>query len=950
MASGRTTESPDPSDTGARRIHALGQAIWLQGFRRRLIDSGRAAALIRDAGLGGLTTDFTLLAGSVARGGEYASVLRTHAEGDSTTADVQRRLLVEEAAVAAAALAPVHAASGGVDGFVGIEVDPALAHDAESMARAARHLLAIDGAANVMPSLPASNSGFAVFETLVADGLPAQIGPVFTLRSAMRAAKAFDRGAAGAERMSTAVVSFAIAPLDNLVDQLLHREIRAVPRDMSAVESLLGGAGVATAKLVWRRMGERRGAEASRLRIAWTGLVSTDPRQPRHHYVEQLVGPGTIAILDATLLEGLLRRGEIEATLGRRVDDAGDLLGELQELGIDVEEVGSALEAKALRRARAAHEQFSAAVERAAGAIVREPRAAARRAAHGVPWWGRTTEIDDALIDTAELERRDAVARLWSKDATLWSEEAEAAELIRNRLGWLDVAASPAADPDAMLGFVAELGAGEVESVILLGMGGSSLTAEVCRDIFRTDRVRVLDSTVPSHIRSIAGQVDPARTVVVVASKSGTTVEVRALFDWFYALATPMLDRPGERFAAITDPGTPLEQLAHERRFRRLWLAPSDVGGRFSGLTVFGTLPLALMEVDVQRVLDAARRMAAACAPEVEPAANPAARLAGALYRAHGRRRDKLTIITSPRLAGFALWIEQLVAESTGKQGTGLIPVVDEPEVDVDDYGDDRLFVALSLRDDDLDEHRSRVDELVAAGLPALHFELDDAHEIGAEMFRWEAAVALLGALLGINPFDQPDVQASKDRTAALLATDHEDDPLWERQPLATDAGWTIFADIERDEELAARLKGDGLRAWLAAHLGRAENGEYVALQAFLPPDDDVHESLQELRALLAEQLGVATTLGWGPAFLHSTGQLHKGGPDTGLFLQLTADVDEDIDVPGAGYTFARLLRAQSLGDLAALEERGRRVVRVHLRDPAPGCHILLQAAEDAFG
>lgn len=947
MASGRATESPE---TPARRIHALGQAIWLQGLRRQLIDSGRVAQLIRDAALGGLTTDFTMLAGCVARGGEYAASLQALVEVD-TDAAMRQRLLAEEAAIAAAALAPVHQASKGVDGFVSVDIDPALAHDAESMARAVRRLLAADGAANIMPKLPATNSGFAVFETLVADGLPVHVGPVFTVRSALRAAEAFDRGCAGADSAPTAVVSFAVAPIDNLVDQLLHRHIRAAPGDMSGVESLLGGAGIATAKLAWRRLGERRpGGGAAGLRVAWTELLSSDPRQPRQHYVEQLVGPETIAIVDMTLLERLLYRGEIQATLGRQVDDAVEMLGELDDLGIDVEEVGSALEAKALRQARAAHQEFAVVVEKAVRAVARDGRTAAARARRGTRWWSARTEIEDALVDTSELARRNAVARLWSKDATLWSDDTEAAELIRNRLGWIDVAASPAADPDAMLGFVAELEAGEVESIIFLGMGGSSLTTEVCADLFQVDRVRVLDSTVPARIRSIAGQVDPARTAVIVASKSGTTVEVRALFDWFYALATPMLDSPGERFAAITDPGTPLEQLAHERSFHRLWLAPPDVGGRFSALTVFGTLPMALMGIDVQGVLNAGRRMAAACAPEVDLAANPAARLAVALRGALEAGRDKLTFINSSRMAGFGRWVEQMIAESTGKEGTGLIPVIDEPEVDIDDYGDDRLFIAVSLRGDDIEAHRRRVGAIAAAGLPLLQFELDDPLEIGAELFRWEAAVALLGGLLGINPFDQPNVQAAKDRTAALLAADREDDRMWDRQPLATDAGWTVFADIERDEELAAGIDGDDLSAWLAAHLGRAEDGDYVALQAFLAPEQEVRELLQELRALIVEQLGVATTLGWGPAFLHSSGQLHKGGPDTGVFLQITADVDEDIEVPGAGYTFARLLRAQSLGDLAALEERGRRIIRVHLREATAGCRILLAAAEGALG
>jgi transaldolase/glucose-6-phosphate isomerase len=943
------------ADNALGEIRARGQAVWLNGMRRRLVDSGRLSELMDTMAVSGVATDLGALTGAVARGGEYAEPLLGLRETDSHDVPLER-LLAEEAAITAAPLRPLYEQSGGSDGLVSVDVDLSRAHDAEGMARAARRLLAEAEAPNVVAKLPPTSSGFAVFEALVADGVHVHVGPLFSIASVLRATEAFLRGTdGGSERTPVAVVSFGLAAIDNLIDQMLQREIRAAGRDMSRVESLIGGAATAMAKVAWGRQGERMAAAgadpaARRLRLAWVDLSSPDPRQPREHYVERLVGPGTIAVLDTPLLASLARRADIDTMLDEGVDQAEEVIAELAELGIDTEEVGGVLEARVVRRARALYAELATRVDVAARALAADQAGASRRASTGTRWSAATVEIEDDLVRCDELEERRGVARLWAKDASLWSDDDDTRDLVRNRLGWLDAAASGSVDPEPLLGFAAELEEAEVENVVLLGMGGSSLTTEVCRRVFDSERVHVLDSTVPGQIEAVGGRVDPARTAVLVASKSGSTIEVRALFDWFYALATPMLDKPGDRFAAITDPGTPLEQLAHERGFARLWLAPADVGGRFSALTVFGTLPMAVMGVDVHAVLAAARRMASACSPEVAVAANPAARLAAALHRAWQAKRDKITFVASPSLSAFGLWAEQLIAESTGKQGRGLIPVVAEPAVDIDHYGDDRIFIALSRHDEPGDRHRALVETIAASDHPLLRFELEDPHELGAEFFRWEAAVALLGALMGINPFDQPDVQAAKDRTAALLAAHRNGTPMSDRPPLATDTGWAVFADIERDEELARRQHGEGLASWLAAHLGRAAPPEYVGLQAFVASTAETRAALQGLRTLLVERLGVATTLGWGPAFLHSTGQLHKGGPDSGLFLQITADDDEDIDVPGAGYSFGRLARAQSLGDLAALQERGRRVLRVHLRDAVNGCRELLEAAEHALG
>lgn len=944
------------SDNPLQQMRGRGQAVWLRGFRRRLVDSGGLSELVASAAVSGLETDPEVLAAAMSRGQEYIDVLLHLAgEGDGH-AD---RLLVQEARIAAAVLLPAFEKSGGRDGFVAVPLDPALGTDAASLADAAHRMMAAAGTPNIVPILPPTSSGFAVFEALIADDHAVYIGPTFSIASVVRACEAYARGAqrGGAAAPPTALVSFGVSPLDVALDELLRDRVRAAGGEMSTVESLLGGSATAITRVAWRRqrdcLATRIADPAARLlHMVWTGLSSTDPRQRKVRYVESLVGADTVVVLDSSLLRRVMHgdHARVDATLGQRVDEAEEIVAELAALGIDTEVVGEALEAQAQRQAQAAYGELERRVEQATHIVTADAERAAELTATGTPWSASRPEIGDRLAASCdEIESRRAITRMWDKDVSLWSDDEETANLVRNRLGWLDAAAASSLDWEPLGRFAAEIGSTEVENILLLGMGGSSLVTEVCRRIFGSNAIQVLDSTLPTQIKAVADTIDPARTLILVASKSGTTVEVRALLDCFYGLATPMLDKPGEQFVAITDPGTPLEQIAHERGFARLWLAPSDVGGRFSALTVFGTLPMAVMGIDVPSVLASARRMAVNCGPEVDATVNPAARLGAALHKSHDAGRDKVTFVTPDSLSAFGLWAEQLIAESTGKQGCGLIPVIDEPATSIDRYADDRLFVSMSLASEQDRSHRERVDAIDAAGHPIVHIELEDIHDLGGEFFRWEAGVALAGALMGINPFDQPDVQASKERTMALLGAHQDGTPMADCPPLATDTGWAVFADIERDQELASRVRGTDLESWLAAHLGRAGVPDYVGIQAFVAATPEMRRALQGLRKLIFERRGVATTLGWGPAFLHSTGQLHKGGPECGLFLQITADDPTDIDIPGAGYSFRNLARAQSLGDLAALQERGRRVLRVHLRDAVAGPGALLEAATAAL-
>jgi glucose-6-phosphate isomerase len=524
---------------------------------------------------------------------------------------------------------------------------------------------------------------------------------------------------------------------------------------------------------------------------------------------------------------------------------------------------------------------------------------------------------------------RDKVAdRLWSKDGALWHASGKPPEALARWMGWLDM-------PVVMAGRVGELrhladgiAADGYHRAAVLGMGGSSLAPELFSRVFEAGEgaaeLRILDSTHPDAVRGFREWATAARTVFCVSSKSGGTTEPNA-FHAAMAAVAPALD-----FLAITDPGTSLADLARAQEFRGIVEAPPDVGGRYSALTVFGLVPAALHGVDLATLLARAGAMADAC--RATASENPGLQLGAFMGEAARAGRDKLTVITSPRLAPFGDWVEQLVAESTGKQGTGIVPVVGEAPGSVDAYGADRCFVFVSLEAEAHPAHAALAEKLRDAGHPVEAFTLADVTDLGGEFLRWEIATAAAGIVLGIDPFDQPNVQESKDATKALLAAFARDGALPSPAPVVSGDGLAVYADPDAIGDTPVSVDG-AVRQLLSL----VSPGDYLALLAYLPRDPDLQARLEALRTELRDRLGVATTLGFGPRFLHSTGQLHKGGPPSGVFLQVTAEPHKDLPIPGWAETFGTLVAAQALGDLASLQKRRRRVIRVHLSDPERG-------------
>ena len=530
--------------------------------------------------------------------------------------------------------------------------------------------------------------------------------------------------------------------------------------------------------------------------------------------------------------------------------------------------------------------------------------------------------LPDVQAALAELRQRDVIGRMWRRDHTVWSPNPTE---ITDRLGWLTVTDLMCDQAAALEAFAQEVRNAGYRHVVLLGMGGSSLGPEVLRQTLAADArqalsassgqalgggtaypgLMVLDSTVPAWVQWVTDAIYPAKTLFPVSSKSGSTVEPNTFYAHFRRLVEGAVgkERAGQSFVAITNSGTSLDRLAQDQGFRMIFRNPPDIGGRYSVLSYFGLVPAALSGVDIRTLLDRADYMREGCASGVAAQDNPGAWLGAIMGTLAQQGRNKLTLVTSPAIGGFGLWVEQLLAESTGKEGKGIIPIAGEPLAAPNSYGDDRLFVYLHLDGDDNSDTDPAVERLEASGQPVVRLELRDKYDLGAEFYRWEFATAVSGYLLGIHPFDQPNVQSAKDMTDQVLEGYQRDGCL---PPLAPESSMTDL-------------------------LAKAQSGDYLATMAYIRQTPEVDQALFALRRKVMERHGIATTLGYGPRFLHSTGQLHKGGPAQGLFLQLTAEHEKDVPIPGHPYTFGVLADAQALGDFQALPASGRPVARVRL-------------------
>jgi len=564
---------------------------------------------------------------------------------------------------------------------------------------------------------------------------------------------------------------------------------------------------------------------------------------------------------------------------------------------------------------------------------------------------GELEQRTDQALQAAAAE--DVVKRIWRKDATLWKDDEASQKIIRNALGWLTV-------PDEMIGVVDELTEFAdlirqrgFQTVMVCGMGGSSLCPEVLARTFGRQpdypELLVLDSTDPDVLADLLNRIDIQKCLFVIASKSGSTTEPNTFYKFWYDQLSRHTSSPGANFIAITDPGSSLVETAAALGFQRTFLNQVDIGGRYSALSYFGMVPAALMGIDVRKSLGNAKEAEQSCSPVMPTEKNPALQLGISIGEAANSGRDKLTLVIEKSIATLGLWIEQLIAESTGKEGKGILPVAGEDLGDVSDYSTDRLFVSISI-DEPSPETSAKLSELNKAGHPVIYRKLSDHYDLGAEFFAWEFATACAGWRLGINPFDQPNVQESKDATKELLSTFVSRGSLPEQTKLVEDDLITIYSEGD-----AGNLSTTSTLQAIRSLLASVKANDYIALLTYTEETAAINDELQKIRSSLRDATKCATTVGYGPRFLHSTGQLHKGGPDTGVFFQITANDAVDFAVPGEPYTFGILKQAQALGDFRSLAKRGRRAIRVDLgsdtlRGLARLRHLIIEAGHNEPG
>jgi transaldolase/glucose-6-phosphate isomerase len=663
-------------------------------------------------------------------------------------------------------------------------------------------------------------------------------------------------------------------------------------------------------------------------RVLWASVSTKNKKYPDTLYTDGLIGPETVSTMPMSAFEAFKDHGHASNTLLKGRDDAKKVMSDLAAGGIDFKDVTDKLLRDGVKLfADAFHDLFK---------TIKEKRAAllqTSRIGQTLVLGDQAKAVEEALAD---LEKNKAVEKLWSKDASLWKSDEAHTKIIKNALGWLKVVDVVAATADELERFSAEIAGAGFTHIVVMGMGGSSLCVEVLRrtniPVTGHPELIVLDSTVPATIRRIESEIDVAKTLFVVSSKSGTTTEPSVFYATFFDKVKAIKgDKAGENFVAITDPGTKMEADAKRDGFRRIFLNPSDIGGRYSALSYFGMVPAALMGLDVKAILDHAKVAMKECGPDVPVRQNPGAVLGATLGALAVKGRNKVTLVTPPPLEAVGLWIEQLIAESTGKEGKGILPVAGESLTGPEAYGDDRVFVQIRTVDAPGIEDNPLLQALSKAGHPVLDLVTADPSDLGAEFFRWEIAVPIAGQRIGIDPFDQPNVQESKDNTKALLAAFAKDGKLPGLKALATFEGLT-FSVAPEDSSLTASGSGrEAAVGLLRAHLGRVKPGDYVAITQYIDERPERDAVIQAIRLGIRDAKKVATTTGYGPRFLHSTGQLHKGGSDAGVFLQLTAKDGQDVPIPGEPFGYETLVEAQALGDFQSLAKRHRRAMNIHL-------------------
>jgi transaldolase/glucose-6-phosphate isomerase len=940
-----------------------GQSVWLDYIRRDLITTGELKRLIEEDGLRGMTSNPTIFEKAIAGSTDYADILASLKDRHDLDAKARYEIIaIRDIQDAADLLRPVYQDSKRRDGYISLEVSPYLARDTQGTLEEARRLWQQVNRPNIMIKVPGTAEGIPAFEQLISEGINVNVTLLFSQEVYQKVAEAYVRGL---EKFSSSgskvdvgrvasVASFFISRIDNAVDAELNAKIKSAksPQDQQKLKGLLGKVAIANGKLAYQRYlkifsgagwDKLRTQGGQTQRVLWASTSTKNPAYPDILYVQEMIGPDTVNTVPPATFDAFRDHGQPRETLTENVEAAAKVMQDLASVGISIGAITDKLTDDGVRLFEEAFDKLLAAVEKST-----QGDASANTQINQQGY-----KLPDALAKEVEIAVNDwrasgKVRRLWQRDASLWTGSDES-----QWLGWLDVAEKPLANKDQYQQLATEIRKENFTDILLLGMGGSSLCPEVLEKTFGQiagfPRLHVLDSTDPAQVKAFESKIDLAKTLFIVSSKSGSTLEPNIFKQYFFERVKQTIgaEKAGSRFIAVTDPGSKLQAEAESDKFRHVFNGVPTIGGRYSALSNFGVVPAAVIGLDVEKFLDRTEEMVQACAASAPIEHNPGVMLGIILGVAARSGRDKVTLIASPTIFDLGAWLEQLLAESTGKQGKGIIPVDREEPAAPEIYGNDRIFAYLRYDvSPDLTQD-AKVAALEAAGHPVVRISIHDTYDLGQEFFRWEIATAVAGAIIGINAFNQPDVEASKIETRKLTSEYEKTGSLAPEKPIFEQDGVKLFTDPKNAAAIGTR---NSLAEYLRTHLGRIGASDYFGLLAYIEMNDEHEQHLQEIRHTVRDNKHVATCLGFGPRFLHSTGQAYKGGPNSGVFLQITCDDAVDVPVPGQKFTFGIVKAAQARGDFQVLADRGRRALRVHLgRDLKKGLASLSNALREAL-
>lgn len=941
-----------------KMLNEYGQSIWLDYIRRGLITSGELQRLVEEDGLTGVTSNPAIFEKAITGSTDYKDILETlQQQKDLSVMALYEQLAIRDIQDAADVLKPVYERTNRRDGYVSLEVSPYLAQDTQGTITEARRLWQAVGRENLLIKVPATPEGIPAIEQLISEGININVTLIFAQEVYEQVARAYIAGLEkfaerGGEISKVAsVASFFVSRIDTAIDGIIMARLKTTSNEneRALLQSVLGKVAIANARLAYQRYkeifrGDRwqalvsKGAQTQR--VLWASTGTKNPNYSDVLYIDELIGPETINTMPPSTFEAFRDHGRPRASLEEDIEAAQKTMQTLEQLGISMKEVTDNLVKQGVQLFAEAFDKLLNAVDTRCRVVF---KAKINKQTYTLP--ENLKSQVQAILEEWRIQGK--VRRLWARDATLWTRSDEG-----NWLGWLGITEGQWIHRKYLRDIAEEVKKEGFSHALLLGMGGSSLCPEVLKMTFgKIDsypELHVLDSTDPAQIRTFESKIDLTNTLFIVSSKSGTTLEPNIFKQYFFERVKQAVgaDKAGSRFIAITDPGSKLQRVAENENFRHIFYGVPSIGGRYSALSDFGMVPAAIMGIDALKFLDRADEMAVCCSSCLPAEENPGVVLGAILGVLAKNGRDKITFIASPGIWDFGAWLEQLLAESTGKEGKALIPVDREPPGPPEVYGNDRLFIYVRLESAPDESQDIAVTALEDAGHPVVRISVTDPYDLGQEFFRWEIATAVAGSIMGIHPFNQPDVEASKVATRKLTDAYEKTGSLPSEMPILEDHEIKLFTD-EKNATFLVKAAGNdqSLTGYLRAHLDRLKAGDYFAILAYLEMNEAHEELLKTLRLLIRDKKQVATCLGFGPRFLHSTGQAYKGGPNTGVFLQITCDDAIDLPVPGQNYTFGVVKAAQARGDFEVLAERNRRALRIHLgRNVQAGLTALVEA------